>query len=1399
LNEISGGGIRITGTGRGKAKAVRRFIRNILLPFAALSLLSGFMVAISTTSLPAGAAPTQTGGDDTSAYQTGWSWTYAQVYTLNDPGTGFFSIDENVTYTVQGIVQHTEELCPASYQGGLCTAATGGTPGPTYTTYQVGISGTVTNGSGTADGENATISGGNVTGTEYLETSNLATVEVDQTQNVTGKVSVDSLSLGLTNDEVYTPAQVVQDYRLHSGDQWLENTDVYDNGTVVYSATGLVNESGNADIDTYGPVDATATSTSTTVSDPSISSSALPVDSINYNDTTDSTSETRTWSNTYHNIITDNYLTGIPQGTGCTSSAPAECINLTQNLTAASVPAPTGAASVSETIGGVTSGLACPGQSVTVSGTLASGTAGTAVKVGVDQSTINPNQITTTNTTTGAGGAYSTTVTAPTAADGLNKPSVNGSFGVEVTAGSATDVATLEVAPPCPTTTTYTGATSADVGTSAPVSALVVNDFNGTDVSGVTVVFSLSGQAGTASAVTGANGVASTTLPITATPSATPATLTANFAGNAGETGSSATSAFTVNLDPTATTVIPSEASATIGDTPTFTATVTTTGPTFGALNGTVTFTADGAPFSTVSLSGGSATSGTLNTLGLGLGEHTIVATYNGNTDYGTSSASISFDVHKPLTITTTTLAITPASGNSVYGQTVTLNATVSPTVDNTNAAVSFYAGNTLLGTQDLSGGSPDTASMTVSTLAVGSYSLTADYNGDNNVQFAPSDSNPVALTVAMANTTTAVTLLTPSGTPVAFQPVSFGITVSPPAGETAVPTGSVQVAINGVNFGGSLTLAGGTATVSDPAGLSAGSSTITATYSGDSGFNSSSGQLIQPVSQASTTTTLVSSTGTSGSVLNQVVTFTADVTPQESGNPTGTVTFDACPTTAPCTTSIGQSTLTATGAAGSQGQLEIANLPEGDNYITASYGGDPNFTASASAPPFDQVVSPPPPTATTTTTLSGSTSPASSSPNSSVYGQSVTFTATVSVDGSQNAVNAPAGTGQFSVDGNNLGGPVTLVAGPGSPGSGWTSTAVSPSISTLAAGGHAVIATYSGLGGPVPQAFDGSGGIITQEVQQASTTVTGSASPNPAAYGAPVTITAQVQTVAPGAGTPGGSVQFKVNGTPLGTPVTVNGNGVATSAPDAGLLPGTYTVAFVSSGDVNTLSSSGSTTFVVQPIPTSTTLTASPNPVIFGSPDTLTATVSHSTGPGTPTGTVTFKDGSTTLAVETVASGTGGSAVASYTTSSLATGTHSLTAVYSGSPTFGGSTSSAVNLVVGQQATQVSANAAILTLSLAHLLAPASVLSLSDLTATLTTTSGAPIAGQTLTFTAKASTGGPVVCTGVTNSSGTATCSPSVAGTLSVDLSGGFTAIYAGNASYGGSNGSAGLITIIL
>ena len=81
----------------------------------------------------------------------------------------------------------------------------------------------------------------------------------------------------------------------------------------------------------------------------------------------------------------------------------------------------------------------------------------------------------------------------------------------------------------------------------------------------------------------------------------------------------------------------------------------------------------------------------------------------------------------------------------------------------------------------------------------------------------------------------------------------------------------------------------------------------------------------------------------------------------------------------------------------------------------------------------------------------------------------------------------------------------------------------------------------------------------------------------------------------------------------------------------------------------------------------------------------TFTATVTAaSPGSGTPTGSVTFYDGTTIL-------GTGslrGSGTATFTTSSLAVGTHAITAVYGGDANFTTSTSSAVNQGVNQATT---------------------------------------------------------------------------------------------------------------
>ena len=100
--------------------------------------------------------------------------------------------------------------------------------------------------------------------------------------------------------------------------------------------------------------------------------------------------------------------------------------------------------------------------------------------------------------------------------------------------------------------------------------------------------------------------------------------------------------------------------------------------------------------------------------------------------------------------------------------------------------------------------------------------------------------------------------------------------------------------------------------------------------------------------------------------------------------------------------------------------------------------------------------------------------------------------------------------------------------------------------------------------------------------------------------------------------------------------------------------------------------------TLTVNQAASTTTLAVSGTTIGAGGTLMLTATVA-STTTGTPTGTVSFYDGSTLLDTATLSAG-----VATYSTTSLATGSHTLTAVYSGDINFtASSTTSATTVTV--------------------------------------------------------------------------------------------------------------------
>jgi hypothetical protein len=97
----------------------------------------------------------------------------------------------------------------------------------------------------------------------------------------------------------------------------------------------------------------------------------------------------------------------------------------------------------------------------------------------------------------------------------------------------------------------------------------------------------------------------------------------------------------------------------------------------------------------------------------------------------------------------------------------------------------------------------------------------------------------------------------------------------------------------------------------------------------------------------------------------------------------------------------------------------------------------------------------------------------------------------------------------------------------------------------------------------------------------------------------------------------------------------------------------------------------------------TRASLTASAAQITFGQTVTFTATIAPVSGPGVPTGSVTFNDGATQIGTGTLNS----SGVASFNTSSLGVGSHSVTAVYSGDTNFSGSTSATVVVTVAAPA----------------------------------------------------------------------------------------------------------------
>jgi hypothetical protein len=197
-----------------------------------------------------------------------------------------------------------------------------------------------------------------------------------------------------------------------------------------------------------------------------------------------------------------------------------------------------------------------------------------------------------------------------------------------------------------------------------------------------------------------------------------------------------------------------------------------------------------------------------------------------------------------------------------------------------------------------------------------------------------------------------------------------------------------------------------------------------------------------------------------------------------------------------------------------------------------------------------------------------------------------------------------------------------------------------------------------------------------------AATTTTVAASTMSPSQGQSVTFTA---TVAPttGSGSPTGTVSFFDGATQLGTGTVTGGS--ATYATTA-LTTGAHSVTAQYSGDANFAASTSTAVSVTvsgaAKTATQTTMLASGTTLNLGDKLTLSLGVAPTSGNGTPTGTVVILDGSTQIASVTLTASAG-----SFSTTTLAAGSHTLTAQYSGDSDFAASTSNAITVTISSQA----------------------------------------------------------------------------------------------------------------
>ena len=681
-----------------------------------------------------------------------------------------------------------------------------------------------------------------------------------------------------------------------------------------------------------------------------------------------------------------------------------------------------------------------------------------------------------------------------------------------------------------------------------------------------------------------------------------------------------------LSIQPTVTTLVSSANPSLLGATVTFTATVGNGGS--GSMGGSVMFLDGTTQICNVPI--GSAHT-VCSTSALTVGSHNITASYSGD---GNNAASVSAPLVQVVKqAPTLTLTVTPNPAVVLGNVTLTV---VSSTPNGTiTGTVSFLDGGTAINAATLSGAGG--ASFSTAGLAAGTHDLSVQYNGDTLNMAA--QSNTVSEVVQQATTTT--TLSTSNANAAVGTTVTFTALVVSAGGST--PTGTVSFQSGTTTLGTSAVASNGSATWV-ASGLKPGTYALVAVYSGNADDGeSTSAPIVETIEQIATTTSLAADANpvAAGAALH--LTATVSGGSSSGGALTGNVTFTEG------ATAYGPVTLDTTGHA----TMSVSTLSAGSHTFVASFTGNTNYAASASAQLVEVVLS--------TSTVVVLSSPAATT----LAGETATFTATVS-----SSTSIPTGTVVFSDQGGNLGQAQLNAQG-----------VATFSTTALTVGTHVLSAAYGGNA-----SYNASTSPTLQHTVALATTALALAAPGG-------TVEAQKPfamkaTLSSNGVSPTGALTLRDGGATIGTQ-TIAADGTFNFA-NVTLGVGSHSLTAAYAGDSdNAPTSSPAVMVVVQLAPSATTLATNASPATLGQNVTFTSAVT-SDSPN-PTGSVTYMDGAVLLGSTAV----GANGSSTLTLSTLALGTHTITAVYSGDVNHATSTSAALTQQIVQQSTAAMSSSA--------------------------------------------------------------------------------------------------------